>query len=142
MNNPIAKAELSETATSTVTQPLAGHRTTLTLLMLAFTLSICDRMILSILFPEIKAEFGLSDTQLGMLGGMSFALFYATMGLPIARLSDQYSRKVIIIVSLVIFSLMTAFSSVAAGFISLLLLRIGVGIGEAGVNPGQSLHYR
>ena len=66
MNNPIAKAELSETATSTVTQPLAGHRTTLTLLMLAFTLSICDRMILSILFPEIKAEFGLSDTQLGM----------------------------------------------------------------------------
>jgi MFS family permease len=134
MNNPIAKAELSETATSTVTQPLAGHRTTLTLLMLAFTLSICDRMILSILFPEIKAEFGLSDTQLGMLGGMSFALFYATMGLPIARLSDQYSRKVIIIVSLVIFSLMTAFSSVAAGFISLLLLRIGVGIGEAGVN--------
>lgn len=137
MNNPTAKAELSETATSIANQPLAGHRTTLTLLMLAFTLSICDRMILSILFPEIKAEFGLSDTQLGMLGGMSFALFYATMGLPIARLSDQYSRKVIIIVSLVIFSLMTAFSSVAAGFISLLLLRIGVGIGEAGVNPAS-----
>ena len=116
---------------------MAGHRTTLTLLMLAFTLSICDRMILSILFPNIQAEFGLSDTQLGLLGGMTFALFYATMGLPIARLSDQYSRKIIIITSLVIFSLLTVFSGLAAGFISLLLFRIGVGIGEAGVNPAS-----
>jgi predicted MFS family arabinose efflux permease len=105
--------------------------------MLAYTLSMCDRMILSILFPDIKAEFGISDTQLGLLGGISFALFYATMGLPIARLSDQYSRKWIIIASLVIFSLMTAFSGMAAGFISLLILRIGVGIGEAGVNPAS-----
>ena len=123
-------------ATSTA-QPLAGHRITLTLLMLAYTLSMCDRMILSILFPDIKAEFGLTDTQLGLLGGISFALFYATMGLPIARLSDQYSRKRIIITSLVVFSLMTAFSGLAAGFISLLILRIGVGIGEAGVNPAS-----
>ena len=121
----------------TIIQPLAGHRTTLTLLMLAFTLSICDRMILSILFPDIQAEFGLSDTQLGLLGGITFALFYATMGLPIARLSDQYNRKYIIIASLVIFSLITAFSGMAAGFISLLLFRIGVGIGEAGVNPAS-----
>ena len=124
-------------ATHTRGLPLPGHRKTLTLLMLAYTLSMCDRMILSILFPDIKAEFGLSDTQLGLLGGISFALFYATMGLPIARLSDQYSRKWIIIVSLVIFSLMTAFSGLAAGFISLLILRIGVGIGEAGVNPAS-----
>ena len=124
-------------ATSTASQPLAGHRTTLVLLMLAYTLSMCDRMILSILFPDIKAEFGLTDTQLGFLGGISFALFYATMGLPIARLSDQYSRKWIIIISLVVFSLMTAFSGLAAGFISLLILRIGVGIGEAGVNPAS-----
>ena len=105
--------------------------------MLAYTLSMCDRMILSIQFPDIKAEFGLTDTQLGLLGGISFALFYATMGLPIARLADQHSRKWIIIVSLVVFSLMTAFSGFAAGFISLLILRIGVGIGEAGVNPAS-----
>jgi predicted MFS family arabinose efflux permease len=123
--------------TAAAANPLAGHRATLTLLMLAYTLSMCDRMILSILFPDIKAEFGLTDTQLGLLGGISFALFYATMGLPIARLSDQYSRKWIIITSLVVFSLMTAFSGMAAGFISLLLLRIGVGIGEAGVNPAS-----
>ena len=69
----------------TIPPPLAGSRTTITLLLLAYALSMCDRMVLSILFPDIKAEFGLSDTQLGLLGGISFALFYATMGLPIAR---------------------------------------------------------
>ena len=118
-------------------KPLEGHRLALLLLVLAFTLSITDRMILSILFPEIKAEFGLSDTQLGLLGGLSFALFYAVLGLPIARLADRYSRKIIIALSLVVFSLMTLLSSWAAGFISLLILRVGVGIGEAGVNPAS-----
>jgi MFS family permease len=137
MNNQTVSTGVSGSVTNTADQPLAGHRTTLTLLVLAYTLSMCDRMILSILFPDIQAEFGLSDTQLGLLGGLSFALFYATMGLPIARLSDQHSRKRIIIVSLVIFSVMTAFSGLAAGFISLLLLRVGVGIGEAGVNPAS-----
>jgi MFS family permease len=137
MDNQTDSTDASTPVASTASQPLAGYRTTLTLLVLAYTLSISDRMILSILFPDIKAEFGLSDTQLGLLGGISFALFYATMGLPIARLSDQYSRKRIIISSLVIFSLMTAFSGLAAGFISLLLFRIGVGIGEAGVNPAS-----
>lgn len=124
----------------TASQPLPGHRRLLTLLMLAYALSICDRMILSILFPDIKAEFDLTDLQLGLLGGLSFALFYATLGLPIAKLSDQYSRKRIIIASIVIFSMMTALGGTAAGFISLLLFRIGVGIGEAGVGPAsQSL---
>jgi len=121
----------------TINEPLTGYRSTLTFLVLAYTLSMCDRVILSILFPEIKAEFGLSDTQLGMLGGVSFALFYATLGLPIARLSDQHSRKWIIIASLIIFSLMTALSGLSTGFISLLMFRIGVGIGEAGVNPAS-----
>ena len=129
--------EKSSSVASIDRQPLEGHRTALILLMLAYALSMCDRMILSVLFPDIKAEFALSDTQLGLLGGISFALFYATMGLPIARLSDQHSRKRIIIVSLVIFSLMTAFCGLAVGFISLLLMRIGVGIGEAGVNPAS-----
>jgi predicted MFS family arabinose efflux permease len=125
------------TTETTQPTPLTGHRRTLTLLVLAFTLSMADRMILSILFPDIKAEFGLTDAQLGLLGGLSFALFYAVMGLPIARLSDRYSRKRIIIASLVIFSLMTTLSGWASGFITLLLFRIGVGIGEAGVNPAS-----
>ena len=85
-------AGVTDVTASIDRQPLDGHRSALILLMLAYALSMCDRMILSILFPEIKAEFALSDTQLGLLGGVSFALFYATMGLPIARLSDQYSR--------------------------------------------------
>ena len=117
--------------------PVTGYRKTLLLLVLAYTLSMCDRMILSILFPQIKAEFGITDTQLGLLGGLSFALFYAIMGLPIAKLSDQYNRKWIIIISLTVFSLMTALSGFAGGFISLLILRVGVGIGEAGVNPAS-----
>jgi predicted MFS family arabinose efflux permease len=137
VNNQRDSTDASGPVTSTASQPQAGYRITLTLLVLAYTLSICDRMILSILFPDIKAEFGLSDAQLGLLGGISFALFYATMGLPIARLSDQYSRKWIIIASLVVFSIMTALGGMAAGFISLLLFRIGVGIGEAGVNPAS-----
>lgn len=132
-----AEPDLSATLPSGPLQPLAGHRSALLLLVLAYTLSISDRMILSILFPDIKAEFGLSDAQLGLLGGLSFALFYATMGLPIARLSDRFSRKRIIIASLVIFSLMTAMSGWAGGFITLLVFRIGVGIGEAGVNPAS-----
>ena len=73
------------------------------LLTLTYTLSMCDRMILSILFPDIKAEFGLSDTQLGLLGGISFALFYSIMGLPIARLADSHNRKWIVITSLLVF---------------------------------------
>lgn len=135
MNKPANNTAASSPVAST--QALQGYRTALTLLVLAYTLSISDRMILSILFPDIKAEFGLSDAQLGLLGGISFALFYATMGLPIARLSDQYSRKRIIIASLLVFSVMTALGGVATGFISLLLFRIGVGIGEAGVNPAS-----
>ncbi|MEO0435347.1 MAG: MFS transporter [Pseudomonadota bacterium] len=119
------------------TVPIPGHRSALTLLLAAFTLSITDRMILSILFPNIKAEFGVSDTQLGLLGGLSFALFYATMGLPIARLADQRSRKWIVIASLLTFSAMTTLSSLSVGFLMLLLLRLGVGIGEAGVNPAS-----
>ena len=137
MKSNLTRAGVSDTGLLTPTEPLSGHRSALTLLVLAYTLSMCDRMILSILFPDIKAEFGLTDSQLGLLGGLSFALFYATLGVPIARLSDKHNRKAIIITSLVVFSLMTTFSGLAAGFISLLVMRIGVGIGEAGVNPAS-----
>lgn len=119
---------------------LKGARSALILLLLCYTLSITDRMILSILFPSIQAEFDLSDTQLGLLGGIAFALFYATLGVPIARKADSSSRKLIIIASLVIFSAMTALGGLATGFVTLLLFRIGVGVGEAGINPSsQSL---
>ena len=76
-----------------IQQPLPGHRTALTMLVLAYTLSITDRMILSILFPDIQAEFGISDTQLGLLGGLSFALFCATLSVPIADYIPAHRRS-------------------------------------------------
>lgn len=124
-------------ATSAGAKPLAGHRGALVLLLLAYTLSITDRMILSVLFTPIKAEFGLSDTQLGLLGGLAFAIFYATLGIPVARWADRGNRKIIIVLSLLIFSVFTVLCGFAVGIITLILFRIGVGIGEAGVNPAS-----
>jgi len=118
-------------------RPLAGHRSALILLLLAYTLSITDRMILSVLFTPIKAEFGLSDTQLGLLGGLAFAIFYATLGIPVARLADRGNRKLIIVISLLVFSVFTVLCGFAVGLVTLILFRIGVGIGEAGVNPSS-----
>ena len=94
-----------------------------------------DRQILVILQESIKTELDLSDTQLGLLTGLAFALFYVTLGLPIARWADSSSRKNIITAALVIWSFMTAISGLAANFFQLLLARIGVGIGEAGASP-------
>ena len=119
------------------TEPSAQAGTALLLLFLAYALSIADRMVLSVLIEPIGLEFGATDTQMGLLGGLSFALFYATLGVPIARLADQKERRIIIVFSLALFSLMTALSGFATSFLMLFLLRIGVGIGEAGVNPAS-----
>ena len=95
-----------------------------------------DRSILTVLQVPIKAELGLSDTQLGLLTGLGFALFYTVMGLPLARLTDRAVRKYVIAGALATWSLMTALSSLATGFGSLLALRVGVAVGEAGSVPG------
>ncbi len=94
-----------------------------------------DRQILVILQESIKSDLNLSDTQLGLLTGFAFALFYVTLGLPVARLADKRSRRNIITVALTIWSAMTAISGLASNFWQLLLARIGVGIGEAGGSP-------
>ena len=96
-----------------------------------------DRTILSVLQIPIKAELGLSDSQLGALTGFAFALFYATLSLPIARLADRYSRRLIIVISLAVWSGMTALCGLATGFVSLAVFRIGVAIGEAGSVPAS-----
>jgi predicted MFS family arabinose efflux permease len=83
----------------------------------------------------IKADLGLSDTQLGLLTGFAFALFYATLGIPIARLADKGNRRNLIAGALTIWSAMTAMSGLAQNFWHLLIARIGVGIGEAGCSP-------
>lgn len=104
-----------------------------------FTLVYCfnylDRQILAILAEPIKRDLGLQDWQLGFLTGTSFALFYATMGLPIARLADRYNRVNILSIALVVWSSMTALCGVAGNFVQLAAARIMVGVGEAGGSP-------
>ncbi|QJB68252.1 spinster family MFS transporter [Parasphingorhabdus halotolerans] len=118
--------------------PLIGNRWyTLMLLALVYLMSSLDRFLLGIVLPYIKAEMVLSDTLLGLLSGAAFAIFYATLGLPIARLADRYSRKLIITVSLAIFSVMTVLCGFASSFAMLFAARIGVGIGEAGTGPAS-----
>ena len=110
-------------------------RYVLGMLVVVYVFNFIDRQILNILAPLIKADLGISNTQIGLLTGLAFGLFYATLGIPIARLADKYSRVNIISICLAIWSLMTALSGVAQNFWQLLIARIGVGIGEAGGSP-------
>jgi predicted MFS family arabinose efflux permease len=99
-----------------------------------------DRMVLSVLLPQIKTDLGLSDTELGLLTGFAFAVFYAAFGIPIARRADNGVRRNIVAVALCFWSVMTALSGAAQNFLQLLLARIGVGAGEAGcIPPSQSI---
>lgn len=100
-----------------------------------YTFNFIDRQILNILQVPIKAEFDLSNTQLGLMTGFTFALFYVFAGIPIARLADSGNRRNVITISLVIWSGMTALSGAAMSYTHLLLARIGVSVGEAGGSP-------
>jgi MFS family permease len=104
-------------------------------LFLGYVVNFIDRSILAILLEPIKLDLALTDTQLGLLGGLAFAIFYTTMGIPIAALADRWSRVKILSISIVIWSGMTALCGMASGFMMLLLARIGVGVGEAGASP-------
>ena len=101
----------------------------------AYIFNFIDRQIVVILAESIKEDLSLTDTDLGLLTGLVFALFYVSVGLPIARLADKKNRKKIISISMIIWSIMTALSGMAQNFVQLLLARIGVGIGEAGCSP-------
>ena len=104
-------------------------------LVVVYTFNFIDRQILSILLEPIKQDLGLSDTELGLLTGFAFALFYATLGIPIARMADAGNRRNLMALALTIWSAMTALSGLAQNFLHLLVARIGVGIGEAGCSP-------
>jgi MFS family permease len=112
----------------------------LSLLTLGYVFNFVDRQVMAILIEPIKEEFGATDTQMGLLSGFAFALFYATLGVPVARLADKWSRRNVLAISMTIWSAVSAMCGVAANFVQLALLRIGVGIGEAGgTPPSQSL---
>lgn len=112
-------------------------RVTLWVLLTVYILNFLDRQILNILAEPIKTELGLSDTQLGLLAGPAFAVFYAVLGIPIARFADRPStnRITLISASLVIWSGMTVLCGFAQNFWQMALARIGVGVGEAGCTP-------
>lgn len=114
---------------------VGGRNYVLVILTLIAAFNFVDRQILGVLLEPIKAEFGLSDTQLGLLTGIAFAGFYATLGIPIAALSDRHNRRNIIVICTAIFSTMTALCAGVMSYLQLFLARVGVGIGEAGTMP-------
>ena len=107
----------------------------LVVLTISYVFNFLDRQVLSILQESIKVDLGLMDWQLGLLSGIAFAIFYATVGIPIARLADKGNRRNIVSIAIGVWSFMTALSGVAQNFIQLLLARIGVAVGEAGGSP-------
>ena len=105
------------------------------LMLLTYTFNFIDRTIVGVIGQAIKVDLDLTDLQLGLLGGLSFAIFYTILGIPIARLAERKNRVTIITVSLVIWSGFTAACGLAQNFLQLVAMRIGVGVGEAGCSP-------
>ena len=104
-------------------------------LTLVYTFNFIDRQIIAILSPAIKEDLGLSDSTLGLLKGLAFAVLYTTLGIPIAWLADRWNRVNIVAISLALWSAFTALSGMAMNATQLALARVGVGIGEAGGSP-------
>ena len=105
------------------------------LLTLAYIISFVDRQILGLLAELIKRDLEISDVQMSWLMGLSFAIFYATLGIPIGWLADRRSRRTIIAVGITIWCAMTAACGLAKGYWQLFLARVGVGVGEATLTP-------
>ncbi|RRJ83995.1 spinster family MFS transporter [Aestuariirhabdus litorea] len=116
--------------------PSSGYRRyVLILLTFVYALNFIDRQILVILQESIKQDMDLSDSQLGLLTGFAFAIFYVSVGIPIARWADVGNRRNIVSIALALWSGMTALSGLTQNYLQLLLARIGVGVGEAGGSP-------
>ncbi len=112
----------------------------LAMLLLVYTFNFLDRQILGILVAPIKAELELTDTQLGALGGIAFALLYSTLAIPLALVADRTSRSWVITISLTVWSGFTALCGLATGFWQFFAFRLGVGVGEAGgVAPSYAM---
>lgn len=118
----------------------SGAGLVLAALLFVYILNFADRVLLGVMAVPIKTDLELSDTQLGLLGGTAFALFYSTLGVPIGWLADRKSRSWIITAALTVWSGCTALCGMATGFATLFLARVGVGVGEAGgIAPSYSL---
>ncbi len=104
-------------------------------LTFAYMVAFIDRQILSLLVQPIRHDLGISDTQISLLAGFAFAIFYSILGVPIARLADRRSRRAIISIGVFLWSLMTAACGLAKSFTGLFVARVGVGVGEAALSP-------
>jgi len=111
------------------------RRYAMVVLAIVYMFNFIDRQILAILLPQIRDEFGTSDAYLGFLSGTAFALFYVTLGVPIAQYADRCNRRNLIAAAVAVWSTMTALSGLATNIWHLAAARIGVGIGEAGCSP-------
>ncbi|MFN2098469.1 spinster family MFS transporter [Altererythrobacter sp. MF3-039] len=107
----------------------------LTLLTAAYVLSFIDRTIIALMVGPIRADLGISDTQFSLLGGLAFALFYTTLGIPLGWWADRGDRPKIIALGIALWSLMTMACGLASRFITLFIARMGVGVGEAALSP-------
>jgi len=123
-----------EQSESRVVRP-SQARYALGLLVLLYVINYVDRQVLSVLLEPIKQDLGVSDTAMGLLTGLAFALFYTTAGVPIARLADAGTRRSVIVVGVIVWSVMTALCGVARNFAQLAAARVGVGVGEASLSP-------
>jgi MFS family permease len=112
----------------------------LIVLLIIAAFNFLDRAALGIALQSIKVDLKLTDTQLGLISGFAFAVFYSIMGIPIARLADRYNRVTIISITTAVWSVMVALCGAASSFATLALIRVGVGVGEAGcIPPAYSL---
>ena len=107
----------------------------LTLLTLAYTLNFIDRTIIATIGQAIKVDLKITDNELGILGGTAFAVLYTVLGIPLARLAERWNRVSIISLAMLVWSAFTALCGTAVGFGQLLMFRVGVGFGEAGLSP-------
>lgn len=124
---------MTEPGTTAIPSP--GRWYVVFILALVYALNIADRYVVSTVLEPIRVEFGLSDAGVGWLTGVSLALFYITVGLPIAKIADRSNRRNIVAAALITWSAMTALLGVTQNFWQFLLARIGVGVGEAGCTP-------
>lgn len=137
MASPFAAPSPTPPATAT---PSRSRYLVLAMLIAAYACNLLDRQILGILKEPIKRDLGLTDTQLGLMGGLAFGMLYSTVAVPVAWLADRMSRSWIMTVALALWSAFTMLCGAASGFWSLFLARVGVGLGEAGgVAPAYSL---
>jgi MFS family permease len=128
-------AFLSPPQITTMDQARAHRKWALAILFIVYIFNFIDRQIVNILQEDIKRDLALSDAQLGTMTGLAFAFVYCTMGIPVARIADSTSRKGVMAGALAIWSGFTAVCGLATNYWTLLLARMGVGLGEAGGSP-------